>query len=485
MHDLTFAPATRIASAIANGEVSAVAALQHYLDRIGRFNGDLNAIVVLDADRAMARAVLADEALSRGERWGPLHGVPMTVKEAFDMNGLVSTWGLEACRDNVAATDATAVKRLMDAGAVIFGKTNVPVALSDWQTFNPIYGTTNNPWDVSCVPGGSSGGSAAALAAGLTSLELGSDIGASIRNPAHYCGVYGHKPTFAIAAGDGHRAPGFEATPETDIAVIGPMARSAFDLEVALNIVAGMGDPQSVGLTVNLPPAHKNSLADFKVGVVYSDEEAPVDDAVQAGLRDMVDFIRGAGAQVVEGPPPGIDSAKAHRNYITLLRSATSPGASPELVTRAAASPFAPDDYRYEALVHRGVNLSHRDWCFLNEERHRMGQAWARYFNSFDLFLCPAATTVAFKHNQKGERWERMIDVNGVGQPTTTALFWAGYSGNFYLPATVAPVGLSPTGLPIGVQIVGAQYRDLLCIQFAQLLEAHYRSFEPPPNYDI
>lgn len=483
MTHLTLAPAVEQARAIAAGVITSRALLEAYLERIERFDGTLNAVVVRDFDNARARADAADASLRAGTCWGPLHGVPMTVKESFDIRGFPSTWGLEAMRENIAEADALAVQRLMAAGAVIFGKTNVPVALADWQTFNPVYGTTSNPWDLSRGPGGSSGGSAAALAAGLTGLELGSDIGASIRNPAHYCGVYGHKPTFAVASSRGQSLPDGFDTPDTDIAVIGPLARSAHDLELSLDLIAGLDDIDSTGLRVELPRANRNSLTEFRVAVVYTDDEAPVDDAVQAGLRDLTAFLRRAGVEVLEDARPEVDSAEAHDNYIALLRAATSPGASPEILASIEAGLPPLSDRSYPARMLRSVAMTHREWHAFNNARHRMRRAWARFFESVDLLLCPAATTVAFPHDQNGERWERMVSVNGEDQPGTTALFWAGYPGHVYLPATVAPVLPSPEGLPVGVQIIGPQYHDHRCIRFAQLLERDYRAFEAPPGY--
>ena len=236
--DLSFQSATELSRRLRRRELSAVELLQHYLRRIERLNPALNAVVVLDADRALQRARAADAALARGECWGPLHGLPMTVKESFDVPGLPTTWGFEAMRDNIATQPAVAVQRLQDAGALIFGKTNVPVAMADWQTFNPVYGTTHNPWDLTRTPGGSSGGSAAALAAGLSALELGSDIGASIRNPAHYCGVWGHKPTWGVVPQQGQQLPGMDGVETIDIGAAGPLARSAYDLTLALDVLS-------------------------------------------------------------------------------------------------------------------------------------------------------------------------------------------------------------------------------------------------------
>ncbi len=242
MADLAFLPATELATRIRERRLGCRDLLDHMLDRVDRFNSTLNAIVVLDSERARARADAADAAIARGDIWGPLHGVPMTFKESYDIEGLPTTWGLPELAGNLAERDSTVVRRMRDAGAVVFGKTNVPVLLADWQSYNPVYGTTNNPWDVTRTPGGSSGGSAAALAAGLTGLEAGSDIGASIRNPAHYCGVYGHKPTYGVVPPRGHATPGVLAP--ADISVVGPLARSAEDLEVALDADGGRRWPR-------------------------------------------------------------------------------------------------------------------------------------------------------------------------------------------------------------------------------------------------
>jgi amidase len=486
--DWSFASATDIARAIRSGQLTSSEILEHYLARIEQHNPALNAVVVLDAEHARAAAKAADQAISKGEVTGPLHGVPMTIKEAFNINGLATTWGLPELSDNIADSDAVAVQRFRQAGAIVFGKTNVPAALSDWQSFNAIYGTTNNPWDLTRTPGGSSGGSACALAAGLSALEAGSDIGASIRNPAHYCGVYGHKPTFGVITTRGHELPDWSGYPELDIAVTGPMARSADDLQIAMAAMAGPDDIDALGWQLALPPCDRSSLKDFTVGIVYSDEQAEVDDAVQQQLRALKDFLVDAGVSVREQHLPDIDTAEIHRNYLALLRAATSFGlddsAFASLQSRAAATDAAAIDYESRMIL--GTTMTHREWLYHNEQRHRMRLKWQAYFADTDLLLCPAATTAAFEHNHQGERWERMLDVNGKPQPTTTPLFWAGLAGHVYLPATVAPIGLVQSqgvALPVGVQIIGPQYRDYRCIGFAQLLERHYYKFHAPAAF--
>ena len=238
-------------------EVGCEELLDHYLDRVERFNPTLNAIVVLDADGARERARAADAALARGEVWGPLHGVPMTIKESYNVAGTPTTWGMPDLSNNIAAEDALSVQRLKAAGVVLFGKTNVPLGLADFQSYNEIYGTTSNPWDTDRIPGGSSGGSAAALAAGMTGFESGSDIGGSIRNPAHYCGVFGHKPTWGLLPPRGHAMPGVLAQP--DLSVIGPLGRGASDLELGVTAMAGPDEIQGAGYELRLRgPEHRD-----------------------------------------------------------------------------------------------------------------------------------------------------------------------------------------------------------------------------------
>ena len=481
--DPAFQSATELARRLRRRELSAVELLQHYLQRIERLNPVLNAVVVLDAERALQRAREADAALARGELWGPLHGLPMTVKESFDVPGLPTTWGFEAMRGNIATDAATSVQRLLDAGAVIFGKTNVPVAMADWQTFNPVYGTTHNPWDPARTPGGSSGGSAAALAAGLSALELGSDIGASIRNPAHYCGVWGHKPTWGVVPQQGQQLPGMDCVETIDIGAAGPLARSAHDLALALDVLSTplrsfgpLGWQPAVWRDAGVPAPR------LRVAVIADDALAEVDGSVRAAIDALLRFLRDSGVTVGENERP-VDSAETWRTYVPLVRAALIGHISDEdhrqAVDEAAAWPA--DSLEFAALHWRGRSLSHRDWLRLDEVRSRLRRQWAAFFERWDLLICPVATTPAFAHNQKGWRWERMIPVNGGLQPTTTSMFWAGYTNLCGLPATAVPIGQSPEGLPIGVQICGPAFADPVCLRFARWLEDRFRAFVPPP----
>ncbi len=484
MLSLPFRSAKQLASLIRRKKIGCLELLDLYLKRVDQYNPRLNAIIFQNAEGARKRARQADRALAKGDTWGPLHGVPMSIKESFDVAGMPTTWGVPEYKDNYPRKNSLAVDRFLQAGAVLFGKTNVPIYLADWQTFNEIYGTTNNPWDLTRVPGGSSGGSAAALGAGLTGIDAGSDIGASIRNPAHYCGVYGHKPTYGICSPRGQALPGVVAA--ADISCVGPLARSAADLALALGVMAGPDSLDGAGWHLRLPRPMKKTLREYRVSVVYSDPEAEVDGEVQGRIRAVADFLKKNKVKIVEDARPAFDSREAYRNYIQLLRAATCGRLTPDAFQNNLASfnILKPGDDSYRAQAIRAQAMYHKDWLAFNETRHKLRLAWSEFFKEYDLLLCPTATTAAFPHNQEGERWERMIMVNGKPQPSTTQMFWAGYSCNFYLPSTVAPAGFTSEGLPVGVQIVGPQYADYTCISFAHLLEEQFQSFVPPPGFD-
>ena len=484
VNQLHYATASQLAERVRSRRIGCLELADLFIDRIERLDPRINAVVVRDFDVARERARRLD-ALSPARLAGlPLAGVPMTIKESFDLIGHPTTWGLPQYRDHRATAHALAVDRLLAAGANVLGKTNVPVLLSDWQTFNPLYGTTNNPWNVERVPGGSSGGGAAALAAGLSALEVGSDIGASIRNPAHYCGVFGHKPTWGICSRRGHGMPG--TTADTDISVIGPLARSAEDLRLALSVIAGPDEIDGAGWKLDLPAPRPRSLREYRVAVMDSDPAAPVDASVRGAIRSVAGFLAAEGASVDFDARPPIDTQEAHELYILLLRAATSGRMSDEQLEQLRASVAAPGALAegYPLWLAQGATMLHRDWLKANERRHRMRMAWADFFRQWDVLLCPAAASEAFPHNQVGERWERMIRVDGVDQPSTVQLFWAGFPGLFYLPSTVAPAGLGPSGLPVGVQIVAAQHHDLTAIDLAQRIEQGFRAFTAPPGFE-
>ena len=480
---LHFRSATDLARLLRNGKITASALLEDCLGQYKAHNKALNAVVVTDIPRAKKAAAAADRRLKAGKPKGPFDGVPMTAKESFDMVGLPSTWGDPRFRDNIASADAVAIERLTAAGAVIYGKTNVPLMLADWQSFNTIYGTTNNPWDVSRSPGGSSGGSAAALASGMSSLEIGSDIGASIRNPAHYCGVYGHKPSYGVVPYQGHLLPGM--VQPGDITVAGPLARSARDLAAMMKVIAGPVGAEARGYALTLPRAEQKSLKEFRVAVMMTDAQSEVDLTVQALLGQLTQFLGKRVKKLSTTARPAFTTKEAMDIYIALLRSATSRRQSDAEFAANSAKVAASDprDDSYLTKMLRAYVLPHRDWLRCNERRHQMRLLWDQFFDDWDVMICPAAASAAFPHDHVGERHDRKITVNNKRVPTTDQLFWAGYSGCFLLPSTVAPMGLTAEGLPAGVQIITRQYADYTSIRFAELLEKEYGGFEPPPGY--
>ena len=475
-----FLSATSLIRALRSKKIGALELLELYIKRVEQHDRALNALPVRDFALARKRARAFDR---KGAKPGPLAGLPMTVKESYNLAGHPTTWGLVEFRDNKPAVNALAVERFLRAGGNIFGKSNVPVLLADWETANPIYGKTVNPWNHERTPGGSSGGSAAALAAGLTGLEAGSDIGGSIRNPAHYCGVYGHKPTYGICSIAGQSLPG--AAHPSDISVIGPMARSAFDLELALRIMAGPDEIDGAGWKLALPKPAKTTLRGWRVALLYSHPTAETDATVQDSIRALAKFLAAKGAKVSERALPAFDLAEAHRVFIQLLRGATSGRQTPEFFGKMldAKRTLSEDDDSYYAQMVRANTQPHKDWLVASNRRHQMRLAWAEFFREWDVLLCPNAASAAFPHSMAGERWERMISVNGKPQPATTQMWWAGIAGMCYLPGTAAPIGLSPEGLPLSVQVVGPQHGDCSTIRFAQLIEREYYAFVPPPGY--
>lgn len=476
-----FASAAVLAREIRAGRLSSVDLLETLFERVDRLNPGINAIVLEDRLGARQCAAQADQDIARGVVRGPLHGVPMTLKESNDRVGTPSTWGFPRLRENRPTEDALAVKRLEQAGAVIFGKTNVPVALADFQSYNEVYGTTGNPWNPGRVPGGSSGGAAAALAAGLTPLELGSDIGGSIRNPSHFCGVFGHKPTWNLIPPLGH---GQGALRPTDIAVVGPMARSAEDLEIALRVLAQPDEIDAGGYRANLQGL-AGPLSSLRVAVWANDERAPVSADVQAKVREVAACLAAQGAEVDDAARPDFDPSHSHDTYLNLLWSALAVSLNDEEFARfgARAAALTPGDVSWAARMTRAQALSHRDWMRHDEARTKLRRDWHRFFQRFDVLLMPVMPTSAFEHDH-GPMSKRTLMVDGVSRHYFDCLFWAGLAGVSYLPSTVIPAGAGSDGLPIGVQIVGPAYGDLKTIQLAQRLESLGYGFRAPPGYD-
>ncbi|HUJ88402.1 MAG TPA: amidase [Burkholderiales bacterium] len=481
----TYLSARELAQALKAKKVSALELARDAIARIERYDAEINAVCVRDFGRALEAARAADAAIAKGEL-RPLSGIPLTVKESFNVAGLATTWGFVPQKDFVPQEDALIVARVKTAGAVVLGKTNVPVGLADWQSYNEIYGTTNNPFDLARTPGGSSGGSAAALAAGYGPLSLGSDIGGSLRSPAHYCGVYAHKPTFGLVPARGHTPPPFPPLPlERDLAVVGPMSRSAGDLSDLLEVVAGPDEIEAGrGYRLALPAPRHARIEEFRVLVLDSHPLLPAAASVRAALDALAGRLAKSGARVARESSLLPDLADSTRLYMRLLFSFLAAVYPPEVYERmkAAAASLKADDRSLAAERLRGAALSHRDWVMCDGLRARLRAQWRALFRELDAVICPVMPTPAYAHDHSPDQEARRILIDGRAYPYVDQLVWPGVATLPGLPATSIPLGLSPEGLPVGAQIVGPWLEDRTPLRLAELIEQAYGGFIPPPR---
>ncbi|TYB41076.1 amidase [Actinomadura chibensis] len=482
MTDLPFRSAGELAAAVAAKEVSSVELLDLYLARVERFDPRVNAIVARDEEGARAAALAADRAVSRGEPLGPLHGVPVTVKDSIEVAGMRTTGGSARWGHHVSAVDAEAVTRLKDAGAIVFGKSNLPADARDWQTYNEIYGTTNNPWDPARGPGGSSGGSAAALAAGLTGLELGGDTAGSIRVPAHFCGVYGLRPSFGIVprygSVSGH-APGTLA--EFDMAVLGPLGRHADDLALGLDVLAGASRENAPAWRLDLPAPRASTLREFRVAAWLDDPFCPVDGELVAIMQAALEAVRAEGAVVTEGAGPvGLEETVAvYRPLLMAQSGLIEPDESYAALVKLAAAEGAAGGFASDMTVR------FRDWHALDERRQHSRRRWAEFFRDVDVLLCPVSPTAAIPHDHRPDPgWSvRTLRVNGADRAYGEMLTWVAPSSVNHLPAAVAPIGTTGDGLPVGVQVIAPYLHDRTAVRFAQCLAEVLGGFRRPPGF--
>jgi amidase len=487
MHEWAKQSALSLTKMIREKTVGASELLEYFIERYERLNPQINAIVATNLDQARKRASAADEALARGEIWGPLHGLPMTLKDNLQVVGMPTTYGSDLLKDHMPEQNADVVQSVLDAGAVVFGKTNLPLFGMDTQSFNDVYGQTNNPWDLSRTPGGSSGGAAAGLAAGLAGLEIGNDIGGSIRFPAHFCGIYGHKPSYNIVSMHGAPMPlsplksGFPM--ETDLAVNGPLARSADDLMLAMDVIVDAPAYQRKAVKISLPGPRKTSLADFKVGVWMDDPLFPPDAEVGSVLSNFTDRLANQGVTLVD-KKPDIDLGRSHqlRNE---LETATLCHVQPEELYEQAMQSRNLDDGPARSWA-RAMTMQHRDWLHLEMERSAIRQKWDDYFNEVDVMICPVTRIPAHPHDHTPIA-ERTVRFNGDDLAYWNVMGpWNSLSLVAYLPATVAPAGFTPGRLPVGIQIIGPYLEDMTPIQFAIELEKELIGpYELPPGFGV
>ena len=450
--DLARTTASKLAVQLRKKEVSSLELTEAHIARIEALDGAINAVVVRDFDRARSDARAADAAIAKGET-RPLLGVPMTVKESYDLAGYPTTWGIEAHREHRATSDALAVQRLKQAGAIVMGKTNVPPVLADWQSDNPIYGRTNNPYDLSRSPGGSSGGSAAALAMGFSALELGSDIGGSIRGPAAFCGVFGHKTSWGIVPQAGHAAGGLIAAP-TLLAVCGPLARSADDLDMALGVIAGP-DAEASANKLTLPMPRHAALRNFRVLIMADHPAASPDAEVRGAIESVADELTRSGATVARTSNLVPDMMASWKTYQAILHTVT---------TRRASNGRPP--------------ISAHDLLDRLDDQHRLRLGWREFFRHFDVILSPVFSTTAFGHLPEPDWRKRTVTNDGLATPYGAQLAWASVATVGCLPSTAVPLGLAKDGLPLSLQVIGPYLEDRTTIAFAGMIARE----TPPPK---
>jgi amidase len=468
------------ADAIRKKEISSVELTKQVFARIDRYNPQLNAFTYQLREDSLLQAKKADEAQSQGRSLGVFHGVPIHVKESFAVAGHACTWGILALKDSKAPANSEVVDRLLGAGAVLIGATNLPIGLGDWQSYNAIYGTTNNPWDTKRTPGGSSGGSAAALAAGLGYLSVGSDIGGSIRVPASFCGVFGHKPTLDLVSLRGHQPGGDAGAPgfSTLLAVAGPIARDANDLLAAMKVLGGSTGWDAKAWKWEMPAPRARSLKDFRVGYVLDDPFAPPSPEVKTLLEKAIDSLSRAGAKLKPGWPAGVQPPELLRTYLFHLEAFLYSVASPQEQERQRKEFAGIMDGRSSAAL-----SSFADWQQHNFRRLAYRAQWQTYFNDIDVFLSPVAFSAAFPHDHSEPLDKRTIATSNGPRRYRELINWIAPATLTGCPATVAPVGRTQSGLPVGIQIMGPYWEDATSITFAELLSREVGGFTAPPGF--
>jgi len=477
MTDYAYASAIDTAAAIANRSVSSRELVAAAFDRIGRVDGPINAVVRTDEDAAYLAADAADAAVARGAELGPLHGVPITLKDSLQTKGLITTSGAPELVDHVPTEDAAPVRAYRDAGAVIIAKTNLPIWAGDVQSYNDVYGTTSNPFDLDRSPGGSSGGSGASLAAGFSPIEIGSDIGGSIRNPAAMCGVVGHKPSYGLCSAKG-QIPGMPGSlTQADIAVVGPMARTVADAKLGLGLLAGPDDWHDHAWSVDLPSPRTTTPSDLRVAAWLDDAECPIGSEIGSMLEAIAAKLSEAGANVDTDARPDFTFAKARSTFDQLIGGALSGSWSNVEIEELASAA----DIQGGLGVHHAAQR-HRSWLSANERRLQMRRKWKSFFENWDVCLMPVSPRAAVLHDHSEPMTARVIDVEGTTRSYTDQMAWMGIVGVVFLPSTVVPIGLNSDGLPVGIQIVGPFLEDNTCLAVAQMIEDMTDGFVPPKS---
>ncbi len=490
--DPDFGTATQAVKAIRAGVISSRELTRHVFARIRKHNNKINAFVTLNEEQALKQARRADNDLAKGISRGPLHGLPIVIKDQFRTTGLRTTCGFPDLAGYIPETNAVAVQKLLDAGAVIVGKTNTPIGASDIQTYNKVTGTTNNPWDVTRTSGGSTGGGAAALAAGLGFLELGADLAGSIRTPSNFCGICGHKSSLNLVSAQGAIPPLPSMIPPTinlaglnDLAVVGPMARSVADLKLALEILAGPALEDTVAYRWSLPRPRKTNLKDYKIGYVTNDPFCPVHPEIQSIMNTTVDALRREGVKLKEGWPQGVIFEDVFQTYFKLMAAyvSQSPFFTDQVINLMKllyGMPYGETQRQYV----EGLTISHRDWVALGAQRLLSRLTWQKYFKDYDAFLLPANCVPAFAHNHDQNFWGRVLESSDGPRYYVEAFKWISPATLAGCPVTLIPAGKTPANLPVGIQIMGPYMEDGTTLDLAMKMEKVLGGFTPPPGYE-
>lgn len=483
--DLATATTVHLLMALERREVSSVELLEAMQANIERLNPAVNAVVAMDTERAIAEATAADNSRAAGDPCGPLHGLPMTIKDCYETLDLVTASGAPELAEHVPTSDADVVRLLRRAGAIVWAKTNVPYYAGDHQTYNEVYGVTNNPWDLTRTAGGSSGGAAAAVACGFTTAEVGSDIGNSIRQPAGLNGVFGLKTTHGLVSGRGHIPGPTGSLTSPDLGVFGPLGRSCGDLRVLLEVLTNSGTAFGGVPGAELPRFEQQpDVADLRIGVWSDDPMAPVDAGVKELIEGAAARFAAEGARIDADLRPAIPSSELHRTYMRLLNTAMSTGTPDHLwdgmVAKAAGDEsFVDDD---GVMFARDTTLSHRGWLQAHEQRAQAQQAWAHVFDKVDVVIAPILPVAAFPHDIERPYGKRTLQVNGADAPYRGILFWAGLATMPHLPSVAIPVGETADGLPVGMQVIGPKWSDHQILSIGEELTSVLgRRFTPPP----
>ncbi|MBS3805426.1 MAG: amidase [Oleiphilaceae bacterium] len=491
MKPLYYRPAHELVADLRSGKLTSVEVTQAFIDRIRAVNSDINAVIALDEEQALAQARQADEYLARGEHPGALHGLPLTVKDTWEVAGMVCTAGAGALKNHRPQRNADVIERLIGAGAIILGRTNVPIYATDVQSYNKLFGVTVNPYNPDHTPGGSSGGAAAATAAGMTPVEIGSDLGGSIRAPAHFCGVFGHKPSRSLVSFRGHIPGPPNTVSQPDLAEGGPLARTARDLELMLKVIAGPRTLEARSWKLDLSGPLITNLKQARVGFWLEDPLCPVDHEMTAAYRALNGRLTDAGALVTPAKHELLNLASIMPVYFNLMGSLLSTSLKPKqrrqlywiallenLLKRFIPMTAGIGEYA------RGTNQPIHQWIAQHEIREKMRVQIDELFKEHDVLLSPITPTAALKHDHSRPVARRRMQVNGQERPYFDQFCWIALATLLGLPATSVPIGRTKDGLPFSIQVIGAPGRDLTTIKFAELMESQgLAGFRAPKDY--